>query len=184
MGGYAGTGAAQVGATCRGRKEKRTIGFWLVYYTRSCSCSQSGNAQWVPDIPTFPKKANVLSRPCPHYLLATTMTSPGAEESASVFERLQGFVADNKRAILIGTAAALLAVGGVAAYQYHVASSSAGAGGSRRRARKDGDVEKGEGEGKKRKSKKKTTVKDKDGPILEERDPVKPASGCVLFSPF
>ena len=104
-----------------------------------------------------------------------------SEESASVFERLQGFVAENKRAILIGTAAALLAVGGVAAYQYHLASSSAGAGGSRRRTRKDGDVEKGEGDGKKKKSKKKTTVKDKDGPILEERDPVKPASGKSLL---
>lgn len=138
----------------------------------------------MPDIPTFPKKAN-------HYLTCHhhhTMSSPGAEESASVFERLQGFVAENKRAILIGTAAALLAVGGVAAYQYHVASSSAGAGGSRRRTRKDGDVEKGEGDGKKRKSKKKTTtVKDKDGPILEEREPEKPASAggqSQLFALF
>jgi import receptor subunit TOM70 len=104
----------------------------------------------------------------------------GVEESASIIERIQGFVAENKRAVLIGTAAALLAVGGVAAYQYHVASSSASAGGSRRRTKRGVDVEKGEGaageaggDGKKRKSKKKKTVKDEDGPILEE---VKPAS--------
>ncbi|KAF8728385.1 hypothetical protein AX14_006724 [Amanita brunnescens Koide BX004] len=109
-------------------------------------------------------------------------SSYGIEENASVLERLQGFVAENKRAILIGTAAVLLAVGGVAAYQYHVASSSAGAGGSRRRTRRGGDAEKGEGEpggdGKKRKSKKKT-VKDKDGPILE---PVKPDEREVVES--
>jgi len=104
----------------------------------------------------------------------------GVEESASIIERIQGFVAENKRAILIGTAAALLAVGGVAAYQYHVVSSSAGAGGSRRRTKRGVDAEKGEGaageagsDGKKKKSKKKKTVKDEDGPILEE---VKPAS--------
>ncbi|KAF8346257.1 hypothetical protein F5887DRAFT_960979 [Amanita rubescens] len=118
-------------------------------------------------------------------ILTNTMTSQsasnyGVEESTSIIERIQGFVAENKRAVLIGTAAALLAVGGVAAYQYHVASSSAGAGGSRRRTKRGVDVEKGEGaageagsDGKKRKSKKKKTVKDEDGPILEE---VKPAS--------
>ena len=50
--------------------------------------------------------------------------------------------------------------------------------------RKDGDVEKGEGEGKKRKSKKTMMVKDKDGPILEERDPVKPAFVCGALPLF
>lgn len=145
--------------------------------------SQSRFAEWMPNNHTLPKKANTV------LTLATTMTPPpassyGIEENASVLERLQGFVAENKRAILIGTAAVLLAVGGVAAYQYHVASSSAGASGSRRRTRRGGDAEKGEGEpggdGKKRKSKKKT-VKDKDGPILE---PVKPGECGFLFLLF
>ena len=94
-------------------------------------------------------------------------------------ERLQDFVSENKRGILIGTVAALLAVGGIVAYQSHVAASG------RRRSRR-GSLEKGEGEeGKKKKSggKKKKTVKDSDGPIIEERekDPVKPAGEPRFF---
>ncbi|KAI0739404.1 ADP/ATP carrier receptor [Daedaleopsis nitida] len=81
--------------------------------------------------------------------------------SQGVVDRVQNFISENKHAILIGTAAALVAVGGVAYY----ASSSRGPG---------GDVEKGEGKKDKKKSKKRKTVKDEDGPILEERNP-KPA---------
>ncbi|KAF8632464.1 hypothetical protein AX15_001866 [Amanita polypyramis BW_CC] len=118
--------------------------------------------------------------------IPASASSVGAgSDGVSFVERLQDFISENKRGILIGTAAALLAVGGVVAYQYH----TAGAG--RRRSRR-GDAEKGEGgegesteagvEGKKKKSKnakKKKTAKDKDGPILEERekDPVKSAAG-------
>ncbi|KAI0922458.1 hypothetical protein AcV7_005987 [Taiwanofungus camphoratus] len=84
--------------------------------------------------------------------------------SQGVVDRVQSFVSENKRAILIGTAAALVAIGGVAYY----ASTSRGPGG-------EGDAEKGERKKDKKKtrksSKKRKSVKDKDGPILEERSP-------------
>ncbi|TFK35789.1 mitochondrial outer membrane translocase receptor TOM70 [Crucibulum laeve] len=81
----------------------------------------------------------------------------------SLVERVQDFVSENKRAVLLG-AAAVIAVGGVA---YYAASTSRGG--------VEGDVEKAERKEKKRsnksKSKKKKTVKDDDGPLLEERKP-------------
>lgn len=83
-----------------------------------------------------------------------------SDSSASIFERVQGFVSENKRAILIGTAAAAIAVGGVAYY----ASTSSKPGGL-------GDLEKGKKKDKKKGGKKKRTVKDPNGPILEEREP-------------
>jgi import receptor subunit TOM70 len=86
-----------------------------------------------------------------------------SDSSAGLVERVQGFVSENKRAILIGTAAAAIALGGVAYY----ASTS-----SRPGAR--GDLEKGKKKEKKKSSKdgkKKKTVKDPNGPILEEREP-------------
>ncbi|KAI0660263.1 ADP/ATP carrier receptor [Cubamyces menziesii] len=79
--------------------------------------------------------------------------------SQGVVDRVQNFVFEHKHAVLIGTAAALVAIGGVA---YYAASSSSGS---------RGDVEKGEGKKDKKKSKKRKTVKDDDGPILEERKP-------------
>ncbi|KAF8057562.1 ADP/ATP carrier receptor [Lyophyllum atratum] len=84
-------------------------------------------------------------------------------ETTTLFERAQTFVSENKRAVLLGTAA-VLAVGGVA---YYAATSS--------RPQGLGDVEKGGRKEKKNKksskgSKKKKTVKDADGPILEERE--------------
>jgi import receptor subunit TOM70 len=92
-----------------------------------------------------------------------------SDSSASIFERVQGFVSENKRAILIGTAAAAIAVGGVAYY----ASTSSKPGGF-------GDLEKGKKKDKKKShkggKKKKMTVKDPNGPILEEQ---KPPSGKV-----
>ncbi|GLB42705.1 putative tetratricopeptide repeat [Lyophyllum shimeji] len=83
--------------------------------------------------------------------------------TATLLERAQTFLSENKRAVLLGTAAAL-AVGGVA---YYAATSS--------RPRGAGDVEKGARKEKKEKKsgkggKKKKTVKDVDGPILEERE--------------
>ncbi|KAL7278186.1 hypothetical protein ACG7TL_008160 [Trametes sanguinea] len=79
--------------------------------------------------------------------------------SQGVVDRVQNFVSEHKHAVLIGTAAALVAIGGVA---YYASSSSSGP---------RGDVEKGEGKKDKKKSKKRKTVKDEDGPILEERKP-------------
>ncbi|KAG2036581.1 ADP/ATP carrier receptor [Suillus americanus] len=78
--------------------------------------------------------------------------------STSYFERIQGFVAENKKAVVIGAAATALAVGGVVYY----ASTSRGPG---------GDFEKGKTRDKKKSSKKRKTVNDADGPLLEEIKP-------------
>ena len=81
-----------------------------------------------------------------------------SSSSQGVVDRVQNFVSENKHAVLIATAAAVVAIGGVAYY----ASTSRGPG---------GDVERAEGKKDKKKSKKRKTVKDDDGPILEERKP-------------
>jgi import receptor subunit TOM70 len=81
-----------------------------------------------------------------------------ATSSTSYLERIQDFVAENKKAVLIGSAAAALAVGGVVYY----ASTSRGPG---------GDLEKGKSRDKKKSSKKRKTVNDSDGPLLEEIKP-------------
>ncbi|KAF9005200.1 ADP/ATP carrier receptor [Cyathus striatus] len=78
-----------------------------------------------------------------------------SETAPSVVERVQDWVAHHKRAVLIGTAAAVIAAGGVAYY----ASTSA--------RPRPADVEKAPKS--KKKSKKKKAAKDADGPIIEER---------------
>jgi import receptor subunit TOM70 len=85
----------------------------------------------------------------------STMAS---SSSPSFLERAQDFVAENKRAVLIGTAAAVVAAGGAAYY----ASSS-----RQRTVRRD--VEKGEKKDKQKSKKKKGPARDDKGPILEER---------------
>ncbi|KAH6904901.1 ADP/ATP carrier receptor [Coprinopsis sp. MPI-PUGE-AT-0042] len=84
-----------------------------------------------------------------------------SEHSETLVERVQHFVAENKRAILITTAAAAIAAGGVAYY----ASTS--------RPRPPPDVEQGEKDKKKKSksNKKKKSTKDADGPLLEEIAP-------------
>ncbi|KAJ3801899.1 ADP/ATP carrier receptor [Lentinula aff. detonsa] len=85
-----------------------------------------------------------------------------SESSATTFvDRVQNFVSENKQAIFIGTAAAAIAVGGVA---YYASTSSRGSTSSKT------DLEKGEKKDRKSKKKKKG-VSDADGPILEERKP-------------
>ncbi|KAF8509489.1 ADP/ATP carrier receptor [Gautieria morchelliformis] len=90
-------------------------------------------------------------------------TSETGASSSELFTRLQTFLAENKRAVLIGTAATVVAIGGVAYY----ASTS--------RIIRDDDIDSEKGEKrkdkKKSKGKKKKSVKDKDGPLLEERKP-------------
>ncbi|TRM66757.1 mitochondrial outer membrane translocase receptor TOM70 [Schizophyllum amplum] len=83
-----------------------------------------------------------------------------SESSAGLLEKVQTFVAENRRAVLIGSAAAALAVGGAV---YLASTSRPGAPDVEKAAKKAKKAAKG---GKKRK-----TVKDKDGPILEERKP-------------
>jgi import receptor subunit TOM70 len=93
----------------------------------------------------------------------------------TLVERVSSFISENKRGIVIGVAAAAVAVGGVA---YYVASS-----------RRDGGARDEESlwSGKKRDKKKKRpskTVKDHDGPILEERKAKGPEAeddGCVYI---
>ncbi|KII84825.1 hypothetical protein PLICRDRAFT_94959 [Plicaturopsis crispa FD-325 SS-3] len=74
----------------------------------------------------------------------------------SLVDRVQSFISENRRAVLIGTAAAVVAVGGAAYY----ASTSRGPDDDSERRKKKGSS-----------SKKRKTVKDKDGPLLEERSP-------------
>lgn len=80
----------------------------------------------------------------------------------TVLDRISSFISENKRGVVIGAAAAAVAVGGVA---YYVASSRAGHG--------SGDEEslRGVKRKDKKKRKHKKTVKDKDGPVLEEKKP-------------
>ncbi|KIL54763.1 hypothetical protein M378DRAFT_113931, partial [Amanita muscaria Koide BX008] len=82
----------------------------------------------------------------------------GEGSSSSLLDRVQDFISENKRALLIGTAAALLAVGGVKG------DKSTG-----KDAEGEG-AEAGEKDDGKKKKKKKKSVKDKDGPILEEKE--------------
>lgn len=87
-------------------------------------------------------------------------------ESTSLVQRCSDFVSENKRAVILGTAAVAIAAGGAAYY----ASTS------RRPGAGDGDVEKGDRKSKDKKkgsksSRKRKTVNDKDGPLLEERTP-------------
>jgi mitochondrial import receptor subunit TOM70 len=84
-----------------------------------------------------------------------------SDSPAGLLERVHDFVSENKRAILIGTAAAAIAFGGVAYY----ASTSSRSGG-----RGDGDIEKGRKKKPNKSGKKKKSVKDPNGPILEERE--------------
>ncbi|KAG8966579.1 TOM (translocase of outer membrane) complex component [Tulasnella sp. 419] len=94
-----------------------------------------------------------------------------APTDGGLIERLQDFVSENKRAVIIGAAAAIVAAGGVGYYVYSTSSSS-----SVSRKGIDESTEKGESD-KKRKPKKKS-VKDTDGPIIEERKP-RPEPGDV-----
>ena len=86
--------------------------------------------------------------------------SPMSSDDA-LLDRLQSFVSENKRGVLIGAAAAaaVIAIGGVAYYN---------------RAAGGDDVESLKSDkrkDKKKQKKQKKSVKDKDGPILEERKP-------------
>ncbi|KAF5370164.1 hypothetical protein D9758_001407 [Tetrapyrgos nigripes] len=86
--------------------------------------------------------------------------SASESTGASLVQRVQDFVSENKRAILVGTAAAV-AVGGVV---YYASTSS--------RSRDDVErAEKRERKKQSKSSKKKKGVNDPDGPILEERKP-------------
>ncbi len=79
--------------------------------------------------------------------------------ATGVVERVQSFVSENKRAVLIGAAVAAAAIGGAAYY----ASTSRGDSdkGSRRKDKKKAS----------KSSKKRRSVNDTDGPLLEEIKP-------------
>ena len=105
-----------------------------------------------------------------HYLRALALgvkilmsTSEVEASSSGLLTRVQNFLSENKKAVIIGTTTAVIAIGGAAYY----ASSS--------RTARDEDIDSEKGEKKKDKKKykgkKKKAVKDKDGPLLEERKP-------------
>ncbi|KAG8905007.1 TOM (translocase of outer membrane) complex component [Tulasnella sp. 403] len=106
--------------------------------------------------------------------------APPSTTSEGLMDRLQDFVTENKRAVLIGAGVAAVAVGSVGYYMYTNADrpDSGAPGGSKpsgtgKAARKEptgDDSDTGTSKSKKRSSKKKT-VRDPDGPLLEERKP-------------
>ncbi|KAA1470860.1 mitochondrial outer membrane translocase receptor TOM70 [Dentipellis sp. KUC8613] len=100
-------------------------------------------------------------------------SSPSPPPASPLLDRLQAFVSDNKRGLLLTAAAAAVAAGGVA---YYVASQ--------RGARGDGapgDEESVKSDKKKKKKKAhKKSVKDKDGPILEEIKPKAAAAAAAV----
>lgn len=73
--------------------------------------------------------------------------------SQSLVDRASNFVSENRRAILLGTAVAVVAVGGIAYYSSTAPSS-------KKNGRKPRDASKSKP--------KRKTVEDDDGPILEE----------------
>jgi import receptor subunit TOM70 len=87
------------------------------------------------------------------------------QPSQTLLDRLQDFVSENKRALILGTAAAALAVGGAAYYASTSRTHDDDAEKGTRRA-KDADKDKRRSTKDKKKRK---GVKDKDGFILEEK---------------
>ena len=79
------------------------------------------------------------------------------EPTPGVIDRVQTFVSEHRRAVLI-TAAVAVAALGATAYYASTSRGDAERAARRRKERKD-------------KGKKKKTVKDEDGPILEEVEP-------------
>ena len=86
---------------------------------------------------------------------------PGDEEAVSLFDRMQDFVSEHKKTILIATAAAVVAAAGLAYLQYASASSN------REQEVREGKKKKKSEKG----SKKKSNLSTNDGPILEEKKP-------------
>jgi import receptor subunit TOM70 len=80
-----------------------------------------------------------------------------SEASPGIVDRVQAFVAEHKAVILIGTGVAV-AIGGAA---YYASTSASG----------DADRDKKDRKKGLKPSKKRKSVKDADGPILEERKP-------------
>ncbi|KAH7886688.1 ADP/ATP carrier receptor [Phlebopus sp. FC_14] len=100
------------------------------------------------------------------------MAPAPSDPPPSVLDRLQDFVSENRRVILVGTAAAAIAVGAA----YYVSSSSRPGQGKGRS--KDKKKDKPSSSSKKRK-----TVNDPDGPVLEEIKPQAAENENVRPSP-
>ncbi|KZV98929.1 ADP/ATP carrier receptor [Exidia glandulosa HHB12029] len=95
-----------------------------------------------------------------------------ADSRDALVDRVTSFVADNKRAIVAGAAAAV-AVGGVGYYLYTHRGPGGPSSSPKDVERNDAapDEQAGTPAKKKSKGKKRKTTKEKDGPILEERKP-------------
>lgn len=92
------------------------------------------------------------------FRLETRMSSSSTSDAGSteLFSRVQNFFSENKKVILIGTAAAAIGIAGA----YYVSTTT--------RLPLEDDLEKAASK-KKGKGKKRKSVKDRDSPILEER---------------
>ncbi|KAI0077999.1 ADP/ATP carrier receptor [Panus rudis PR-1116 ss-1] len=99
--------------------------------------------------------------------MSSSTTSPG------VVDRVQNFVSENKKVVLVGAAIAVAAVG-ASVYFASTSRSAAGEGGAA-----GGDVEKGEKKKKKKSGKKKKAAKDSE-PLLEEIAPKAEEEDVVL----
>lgn len=113
-----------------------------------------------PPTPSFPASPPAAPHSARTHRERVQLKMSSEASSQSVLDRVQSFVSEHKQAIIIGASVAI-AVGGVAYY----ASTSSSRGPS-------GDPEGGSGKSRsKKKSKKRKSVKDPDGPILEEIEP-------------
>ena len=117
---------------------------------------------FAPQARDAPARISVTFRVPPMTLTMAPPPPPPTPTADSVLDRLQSFVADNKRALLIGAAAAAVAAG---AAVYYASASQPGAGDSKRR--------------KEKKPKKSKKFGEDGGPILEEREPKKGTPSVV-----
>ena len=119
-----------------------------------CLTSKKGSIFPAPKFPCLADATRALA----HSTSVMSSTNPSIDASSSLVQRCSDFLAEHRRAVLIGSAAVVVGAG--AAYY---ASTSASRGG---KPPKDGKGKKEKGGKPKRK-----TVKDPDGPLLEERTP-------------
>jgi import receptor subunit TOM70 len=98
---------------------------------------------------------------------------PSDVEANSLVERVQDFVSEHKKTILIATTAAVVAAAGFAYLQYASAST-------------EREQEVGEGKRKKKAKggRKKKNVNGNEGPILEEKKPVVNGPPGKIYTPF
>lgn len=95
--------------------------------------------------------------------MAPTTATSSSSASDGLIDKIQNFVAENKKVVLIGS---VLAAGGVGYYVYSQSRAPSGSDAKSLEAGEKKKKKKGGETGSKKKS-----VNDADGPLLEERKP-------------